>query len=163
MSIHEKPQIEQNISSGSVPTTIRPFDGTDPAYTVEEYLNSIVAAMIFSSGIEPVNKPGHHQWRVKRAALILHTLQGPAQKWYSTLPSETKLDWETFCKEFSDKFDSEKSKQQAKIVLQQLQKHANESLRSLALRIEALVKTAYSLYTEDYRNSVNSLDVWIKN
>ena len=154
MSINEDLQIEQNISSGSVPTTIRPFDGTDPAYTVEEYLNSIVAAMIFSSGIEPVNKPGHHQWKVKRAALILHTLQGPAQKWYSTLPSETKLDWETFCKEFSDMFDSEKSKQQAKIILQQLQKHTNESLRSLALRIETLVKTAYSLYTEDYRNSV---------
>ena len=154
MSINEDPQIEQNISNGSVPTTIRPFDGTDPAYTVEEYLNSIVAAMIFSSGIEPVNKPGHHQWKVKRAALILHTLQGPAQKWYSTLPSETKLDWETFCKEFSDMFDSEKSKQQAKIILQQLQKHTNESLRSLALRIETLVKTAYSLYTEDYRNSV---------
>ena len=114
MSINEEPQIEQSNSSGSVPTTIRPFDGTDPAYTVEEYLNSIVAAMIFSSGIEPVNKPGHHQWKVKRAALILHTLQGPAQKWYSTLPSETKLDWETFCKEFSDRFDSEKSKQQAK-------------------------------------------------
>ena len=156
MSINEDPQIEQNISSGSVPTTIRPFDGTDPAYTVEEYLNSIVAAMIFSSGIEPVNKPGHHQWKVKRAALILHTLQGPAQKWYSTLPSETKLDWETFCKEFSDMFDSEKSKQQAKIILQQLQKHTNESLRSLALRIETLVKTAYSLYTEDYRNSVKN-------
>ena len=154
MSINEEPQIEENISSGSVPTTIRSFDGTDPAYTVEEYLNSIVAAMIFSSGIEPVNKPGHHQWKVKRAALILHTLQGPAHKWYSTLPSETKLDWETFCKEFSDLLDSEKSKQQAKIVLQKFQKHTNESLRSLALRIETLVKTAYSLYTEDYRNSV---------
>ena len=92
MSIHEEPQVEQNISSSSVPTTIGPFDGTDPAYTVEEYLNSIVAAMIFSSGIEPVNKPGHHQWKVKRAALILHTLQGPAKKWFSTLPIETKLD-----------------------------------------------------------------------
>ena len=51
-------------------------------------------------------------------------------------------------------FDSEKSKQRAKIVLQQLQKHTNESLRSLALIIETLVKTANSLYTEDYRNSV---------
>ena len=128
MSINEEPQIEQNISSGSGPTTIRPFDGTDPAYTVEEYLNSIVAARIFSSGIEPVNKPGHHQWKVKRA-----------------------VDWEIFCKEFSDMFDSEKSKLRAKIVLQQLQKH---TLRLLALRIETLVKTAYSLYTEDYRNSV---------
>ena len=154
MSIIEESQIEQNISSGSVPTTIRPFDGTDPAYTVQEYLNSIVAEMIIRSGIEPVNKPGHHQWKVKRATLILHTLQGPAQKWYSTLPSDTKLDWEIFCKDFSDMFDSEKSKQQAKIVLQQLQKDTNESLRSLALRIETLVKTADSLYTEDYRNSV---------
>ena len=146
ISIIDEPQIE--------PTTIRPFDGTDSAYTVEEYLNSIVAAMIFSSGIGPVNKPGHHQWKGKRAALILHTLQGSAQKWYSTLSSETKLDWETFCKELSDMFDSEKSKQQAKIVIQQIQKHMNESLRSLELRIETLVKTAYSLSTGDYRNSV---------
>ena len=102
MSINEEPQIEQNISSGSVPRTIRPFDGTDPANTVEEYFNSIVAAMIFISSIEPVNKPGHHQWKVKRAALILHTLQGPGQKWYSTLPSETKLDCKILCKKLSD-------------------------------------------------------------
>ena len=101
--------------------------------------------MILSSGIEPVNKPGTRHWKVNRAALILHTLQGPAQKWYSTLPRETKLDWEIFCKEFSDMFDSEKSKQHAKIVIQQPQKHTKESLRSLALRIETLKKTAYSL------------------
>ena len=156
MSINEEPQIDTLSSNGSVPTTIKPFDGTDPGYTVEEYLNSIIAAMIFSNFIEPVYKPGHHQWKVKREALILHTLQGPAQKWYSTLPSETKLDWELFCKEFSDMFDSEKSKQQAKLVLQQIQKHTNESIRSLALRIETLVKTAYSLYTEDYKNSVRN-------
>ena len=151
MIINEEPQIESLSANGSVPTTIKPFDGNDPGYTVEEYLNSIIAAMIFSNGIEPVNKPGHHQWKVKGAELILHTLQGPAQKRYSTFPSETKLDWELFCKEFADMFDSEKSKQQAKILLQQIQKHTNESLRSLALRIETLVKTAYSLYTEDYK------------
>ena len=51
-------------------------------------------------------------------------------------------------------FDSKKSKQQAKIVFQQIQKYTNESLRSLALRIVTLVKTAYSLYTEDYKNSL---------
>ena len=117
-------------------------------------LRNISIAKIFSNGREPVNKPGHHQWKDKRAALILRTLQGPAQKWYPTLPIETKLDWELFCKEFSDMFDSEKSKQPAKIVVQQIQKHTNESLRSLALKIEILVKTAYTLYTEDYKNSV---------
>ena len=110
--------------------------------------------MMFSNGIEPVNRPGHHQWKIKRAALLLHTLQGPVQKWYSTLPSETKLDWELFCKKFLDMFDSEKSKQQSKIVLQRIQKHTNDSLRSLALRIETLVKTAYTLYIKDYKNSV---------
>ena len=48
--------------------------------------------MIFSNGLEHVNRPGNHQWKVTRAALILHTLQEATQKWYSTLPSETKLD-----------------------------------------------------------------------
>ena len=36
--------------------------------------------MIFSSGNEPINRPGHHQWNVKRAPLILHNLQGLAKK-----------------------------------------------------------------------------------
>ena len=50
-------------------------------------------------------------------------------------------------------FDSEKSEQQAKIVLLQIQKHINESLRLIALRIKTLVKTAYTLYTEDDKKS----------
>ena len=70
--------------------------------------------MIFINGIEPVHRPGHHQWKVKRAALVLHTLVGPAQKRYSIIPSETKLDWELFCKEFSDIFDSKKIKTASK-------------------------------------------------
>ena len=56
MSINE--QLQPETSSSNVPTTIKPFDGTDPGYTVEEYLNSIIAAMMFSNGIEPVNRPG---------------------------------------------------------------------------------------------------------
>ena len=72
MSINEEAQIEQNINIGSVPTTIRPFNGKDPAYT-EEYLKSIVAAMIFSSGIEPVNKLGHHQWKVQKKSSTTRT------------------------------------------------------------------------------------------
>ena len=66
------------------------------------------------------------------------------------------MDWETCFKELSDIFESEKSKQQAKRVLQQLQKHTNGSLRSLALLIETLVKAAYSLNAEEYRNSVKN-------
>ena len=54
-------------------------------------------------------------------------------------------------------FDPEKLKQQAKIVLQQLQKFFNDSLRSLELRIKTPVKTAHSLYAEFYTNSVMSL------
>ena len=56
----------------------------------------------------------------------------------------------------NSRIDSKKSKQQAKIVLQQIQNYTNESLRSLALRIETLVETAHSLYTEDYKNSIRN-------
>ena len=38
MSINEGPRIENSFSNGSVPTTIKPLDGTDPGHTVEEYL-----------------------------------------------------------------------------------------------------------------------------
>ena len=110
MSINEKTPIEAKTSHGSVPATIKPFDGTDPGYTVENYLSIIVAAMILSRGVEPVDKPSHQQWKLKRAAIILHTLRGPAQKWYSTLLGETKLDCDQFCVEMPDIFDSGKLK-----------------------------------------------------
>ena len=51
MSRNKEPQIEILNSNGSAPTTITPFDGTDPGYTVEEYVISIIAAMIFSNCI----------------------------------------------------------------------------------------------------------------
>ena len=72
-------------------------------------------------------------------------------------------------KEFSNMFDTENSKQQAKIVLQQIQKHKNYSQKSIALRIEALVKTAYTLHAVDYIKSVRNqtniscLDIELKN
>ena len=91
MSINEEPQKEQNISSDSVPTTIRPFDGTDPACTVEEYLNSIVALMIFSSGIEPINRPGHHQWKVKEQ--LLYYTHSKDQLKNGTLLYRAKPNW----------------------------------------------------------------------
>ena len=91
MSVIDEAQMEPTKSCGSLAMTIKPFDGTDPGYTVEEYLNSIIAAMMFSNGTEPVKRPGHHRWKVNRTALTLQTLQGPAQEWYFTLTSETKL------------------------------------------------------------------------
>ena len=42
MSINEETPMEPTNSNGSVPTTIKSFDGTDPGYTVEEYLNSTI-------------------------------------------------------------------------------------------------------------------------
>ena len=133
MSINEKTPIEAKTSHGSVPATIKPFDGTDPGYTVENYLSIIVAAMILSRGVEPVDKPSHQQWKLKRAAIILHTIRRLAQKWFSTLP-ETKLECDQFCVEFSNIFDSVKLNERAKILLQLKQKHTKKSLRSLALR-----------------------------
>ena len=40
MSLNYETQLEATSCSGSAPTTIKPFDGTDPGYTVEEYLSN---------------------------------------------------------------------------------------------------------------------------
>ena len=65
MSINEEPQLELSSYNHH-----RPFDGADPAYTVEEYLNSIVAGMIFSSGIEP----GHDTYTTRTSSEMVFYL-----------------------------------------------------------------------------------------
>ena len=74
MSINEEPQIETSSSNGSVPT-IKPFDGTDPGYTVEQYLNSIIAALIFRYQQSKHNKQNKqlHQ-HIHKTCTKIHSL-----------------------------------------------------------------------------------------
>ena len=44
-------------------TTTKPlmvFTGTDPEYSVEDYLNAVLASLILNIGPEPMNTPLHH-------------------------------------------------------------------------------------------------------
>ena len=69
------------------------FTGTDPGYSVEDYLNAVTANLILNKGPEPINTPLHQNWIHRRTALIQTTLDGAAQKWFSVLPIEIKSDW----------------------------------------------------------------------
>ena len=62
------------------------FTGTDPEYSVEDYLNAVTANLILNIGPEPINTPLHQNWIHRRTALIQTTLDGAAQKWFSVLP-----------------------------------------------------------------------------
>ena len=66
------------------------FTGTDPEYSVEDYLNAVTAKLILSRGPEPVNTPPHRSWLHKCAALIQTTFGGAAKKWFSVLPIDIK-------------------------------------------------------------------------
>ena len=56
------------------------FTGTDPEYSVEDYLNAVTANLFLNIGPEPVNTPLHQNWIYRRTALIQTTLGGAAQK-----------------------------------------------------------------------------------
>ena len=74
---------------GSSITSNKPlivFTGTDPEYSVEDYLNAITANLIFNIGPEPINTPLPQYWIHRRTALIETTLDGAAHKWFSVLP-----------------------------------------------------------------------------
>ena len=75
---------------GSVPMqqSSRPFDGTDPTYTPEDFLNAIKANMVMTAGPEPTDSRFHEAWILKWIAMIQTALIGPAQQWYSHLPLE---------------------------------------------------------------------------
>ena len=69
------------------------FTGTDPEYSVEDYLNAVTANLILNIGPEPINTPLHQNWIHRRTALKQTTLDGAAQKWFSVLPIDIKSDW----------------------------------------------------------------------
>ena len=68
------------------------FTGTDPEYSVEDYLNAVTANLILNIGPE-----------LKNTALIQTTLDDAAQKYFSVLPIEIKSDWNRITLEFSKK------------------------------------------------------------
>ena len=77
-------------SSISSNKPLRVFTGTDPEYSVEDYLNAVTANLILNIGPEPVNTPLHQNWIHIRTALIQSTLDGAAQKWFPILCIEKK-------------------------------------------------------------------------
>ena len=129
------------------------FTGTDPEYSVEDYLNAGTANLILNIGPEPINTPLHQNWIHRRTALIQTTLDGAAQKWFSVLPINIKSDWKRFTQEFSKMFDSERNKQHQRVLCNEIRRLPNETIKQLAVRIETLVRKAYSLNTHDYKNT----------
>ena len=144
------------LMGGSSITSNKPlmvFTGTDPEYSVEDYLNAVTANLILNIGPEPINTPLHQNWIHRRTALIQTTLDGAAQKWFSVLPIEIKSNWKRFTQEFSKMFDSERNKQQQRVLCNEIRRLPNETIKQLAVRIKTLVRKAYSLNTHDYKNT----------
>ena len=123
---------------GSVPMqqSLRPFDGTDPTYTTEDFLNAITANMVMTAGPEQTDSPYHDAWLLKRIAMIQTALIRPAKQWYSHLPLEIKKNWQAFCREFQKTFDNQQSQTQAKLLLESITRASCEQIKTFALRIE---------------------------
>ena len=66
---------------------------------------------------------------------------------------EIKSNWKRFTQEFSKMFDSERNKQQQRVLCNEIRRLPNETIKQIAVRIETLVRKAYSLNTHDYKNT----------
>ena len=144
------------LMGGSSKTPNKPlmvFTGTDPEYSVEDYLNAVAANLILNIGPEPINTPLHQNWIHRRTALIQTTLDGAAQKWFSVLPLDIKTNWKRFTQEFSKMFDFERNKQHQRVLCNEIRRLPNETIKQLAVRIETLVQKVCSLNTHDYKNT----------
>ena len=120
------------LMGGSSITSNKPlmvFTGTDPKYSVEDYLNAVKANSILNIGPEPINTPLHQNWIHRRTALIQTTLDGAAQKWFSVLPIEIKSDWKRFTQEFSKMVDSERNKQHQRVLCNEIRRLPNETIK----------------------------------
>ena len=102
------------------------FTGTNLEYSVEDYLN---ANLILNIGPEPINTPLHQNWIHRRKALIQTTLDGAAQKWFLVLPIDIKSDWKRFTQELSKRFDSERNKQNQRVLCNEIRSLPNETIK----------------------------------
>ena len=129
------------------------FTGTDLEHSVEDYLNAVTAILTLNIGPEPVNLPLHQNWIHRRTALIQTTLDIAAQKWFSVLPIDIKSDWKKLTQKFPKTFDSERNKQHQSVLCNEIRRIPYKTLRQLAVRIETLVRKAYSPNAHDYKNT----------
>ena len=125
------------------------FTGTDTEYSVEAYTNAVTANLILNIGPEPTITTLHQNWIHRCTALIQTTLDGAAQKWFSDLPIDIKSDWKRFTQEFSKRSDSERNKQHQRVLCNEIRRLPNETIKQLAVRIETIIRKAYSLNTHD--------------
>ena len=123
------------------------FTETDPEYSVEDYLNAVTANLILNIGPKQVNTPTHQNWIHRRTALTQTTLDG------AILPIDIKSDWKRFTEEFSKMFDSERNKQHQRVLCNEIRRIPNEAIKQLAVRIELLVRKAYSHNKNDFKNT----------
>ena len=128
------------------------FTGRDPEYSVEDYLIAVTENLILKIGPEPINTQFHQNWIQRHTTLIQTTLDGAAQKWFSVLSVDKKSDWKSFTREFSKMFDTERNKQHQGVLCNEFLRLPNETIKQLAVRIETLVRKAYSLITHDHKN-----------
>ena len=129
------------------------FSGTDPEYSVEDYLHAVTANLILNIGPEPVNTPLRQNWIHRRTALIQATLDGAARKWFTVLPLYIKSDWKRFTKEFSKIFDSERNNKHQRVLCNEIRRLPKETVKQSAVRIKTLVRKVYSFNTHDYKNT----------
>ena len=119
------------LMGGSSITSNKPlmvFTGTDPDYSVEDYLNAVTANLIVNIGPESINTPLHQSWIHRRTALIQTILDGAAQKWFSVYPIDIKTGWKRFTQEFSKMFDSERKKQHQRVLCNEIRRLPNETI-----------------------------------
>ena len=140
---------------GSVPIqqSLRLFDGTDPTYTREDFLNDITASMVMKAGPEQTDSPYPETWILKRIVMIQTALIGPAQRWYSHLPLEIKKNWQVFCREFQKAFDNQQSQTQAKLLMESITRASGGQIKTLALRLERMTRKSYVNDAPDMRNA----------
>ena len=56
------------------------FTGTDPEYSVEDFLKAVKANLFLNKGPEPTKLPLHQNWIHRRTSLFQTTVVGAVQK-----------------------------------------------------------------------------------
>ena len=130
-------------SSTSICEPIKPFDGLDPYFTPEEYLQHIEARVTFSLGLQPTSEHEYKFWHARCMAFIQCASTGTALSWYIRLNDTYKQNWHAFVQAFKKQFSSQKNTSYAQVEALNLSKKDNETVHHFALKVQQLVEKGW--------------------
>ncbi len=134
--------------------SVKKFDGLDPTYRPDHFLEAIEEKMIQTHGAMDANRLANDEttsrWN-QRVATFSAWLSGPAKQWFRRKTPAEKENWVALTAEFVNLFTAGNFRIYGQTKAMAMKKSKKETTRQYLMRVDEAVTTGWGNYPNDYQ------------